>query len=108
MDKISRRVCGARDGACAGYASLGDSSMWIRFARLLGIGGLLLALTGCAPSLLITPVNDTASLEETQVQPGKGLFPKKIAIIEVEGMLLNARAGGFLQPQENKVSLFTQ
>ena len=42
------------------------------------------------------------------MQQGKGLSPDKIAIIEVEGMLANVRAGGFLQPQENKVSLFTQ
>jgi protease-4 len=29
-------------------------------------------------------------------------------MIEVEGMLLNARTGGFMQPEENKVSLFAQ
>jgi protease-4 len=32
----------------------------------------------------------------------------KIVIIEVEGMLLNAKTGGFLQAQENDVSLFAQ
>jgi protease IV len=70
---------------------------------------LLLVLTGCGtPSLLITPVANTNKLEEIEVQSGKGLYPDKVAIIEVEGMLLNARTGGFLQPQENKVSLFTE
>src|SRR5207249_2680230 len=29
-------------------------------------------------------------------------------ILDVEGMLMNAKSGGFLQPTENKVSLFTQ
>src|SRR6476646_8414288 len=29
-------------------------------------------------------------------------------MIEVEGMLMNARSGGFLQAEENKLSLFTQ
>jgi protease-4 len=64
---------------------------------------------GCGvPSFLITPVSSSTTLQERVVQRGKGLSPDKIAIIEVEGMLMNVRAGGFLQPQENKVSLFTQ
>lgn len=64
---------------------------------------------GCgAPSLLITPVANTNRLVEMEVQPGRGWFPKKVAVIEVEGMLTNARAGGLLQPGENKVSLFKQ
>src|SRR5206468_1964733 len=32
----------------------------------------------------------------------------KIAIVEVEGMLINAKSGGFLEPAENVLSLFTQ
>ncbi len=64
---------------------------------------------GCGvPSFLITPVSSSTTLQERVVQRGKGLSPDKVAIIEVEGMLMNVRAGGFLQPQENKVSLFTQ
>lgn len=66
-------------------------------------------LSGCGvPSFLITPVSNTNRLEEVQVQPGSGWSQPKIAIIEVEGMLVNARSGGFLQPTENKLSLFTQ
>ncbi len=66
-------------------------------------------LAGCgSPSLLITPVSDANHLEETEVQSGKGLFPDKIAIIEVEGMLINARSDGILQQGENPVSLFVQ
>lgn len=42
------------------------------------------------------------------MQSGRGGSTKKIAIIEVEGMLMNARVGGMFQAQENKVSLFTQ
>jgi protease-4 len=60
------------------------------------------------PSFLITPVSSSQSLREITVEPGQGWSPKKIAIIEVEGMLLNARTGGFLQAQENDVSLFAQ
>jgi protease-4 len=70
---------------------------------------LSLLSAGCGvPSFLITPVSSSTKLQERVVQKGKGFSSDKIAIIEVEGMLMNARAGGFLQPQENKVSLFTQ
>jgi protease IV len=64
---------------------------------------------GCgAPSFLITPVANANTLEESEVQPGKGMFPDKIAIIEVEGMLANIKTGGLLQATENPVSKFTQ
>jgi protease-4 len=68
-----------------------------------------LALAGCGmPSLLITPVGNTNTIEETEVQPGKGIGGGKIAIVEVEGMLMNARTGGILQAAENPVSKFAQ
>jgi protease-4 len=73
------------------------------------LAAVVLLAAGCGtPSFLITPVSNTSELEETQVAPGKGFAPSKVALIEVEGMLINAKTGGFLQPQENKLSLFTQ
>jgi protease-4 len=76
---------------------------------MLLLAAVFLFAGGCGtPSFLITPVSNTSELEETQVAPGKGFAPSKVAIIEVEGMLINARSGGFLQPEENKLSLFTQ
>lgn len=70
---------------------------------------MLLLVVGCgAPSLLITPVSNTNKLEESEVQPGKGWYPPKIAIIEVEGMIINARVGNILSQGENKLSLFAQ
>src|SRR5690349_10752477 len=66
-------------------------------------------LTGCsAPSFLITPVANNNTIDEVEVQPGRGWFAPKVAIIEVEGMLANARTGGLFQASENKLSLFTQ
>src|SRR5690242_18255355 len=63
-------------------------------------------LAGCGiPSFLITPVSNTNKLEESVVEEGNG---DKIAIIDLEGMLANAKAGGFLSPTENKLSLFVQ
>ncbi len=70
---------------------------------------LALALSGCGtPSFLITPVQNPTRLQEVAVRAGKGWMPEKVAIIEVEGMLANARAGGFLQPAENPLSLFVE
>jgi protease-4 len=65
---------------------------------------------GCnMPSLLIKPVSNTNELEEVTVESGKTFSSSKIAIIEIEGMLINAREGaGFFGPEENKLSLFTQ
>jgi len=69
----------------------------------------LMFLGGCGvSSFLITPVSSSSTLEETTVQAGSGFLPPKVVIIEVEGMLANSRSGGLLQPQENKLSLFTQ
>src|SRR5688572_33353171 len=79
-----------------------------RISRLLLlVTPLLLTAPGCGmPSFLVTPVSSSTKLMEEDVQPGKG--KGKIAIIPVEGMLMNVRTGGFMQAQENTVSLFAQ
>ena len=79
--------------------------------RIALVLSLLIAplLAGCGvPSFLITPVPNTNKLEEVTVREGSGWSRPKVAMIEVEGMLMNARTGGFLQPTENRLSLFTQ
>jgi len=69
----------------------------------------LIFVSGCgAPSLLITPVQNTSDLREVTVRSGRGFGADKIAIIEVEGVLANARTGGLLGSGENSLSLFTQ
>jgi protease-4 len=77
------------------------------------VAGWLFACVACAllggcgiPSFLITPVSNTNKLQEHVVQAGKS--GDKVAIIEVEGMLVNMKSGGMLQPTENPVSLFKQ
>ena len=75
--------------------------------RRLLIASLAVLLAGCGtPSFLITPVQNTSAMVETEVQPGKG--GGKVAVIEVEGMLMNAKTGSFLQAGENPLSVFTQ
>jgi len=81
--------------------------------RTVPIRSLLLALcltaAGCGtPSILLTPVDNTNKLDETTVMDGKGLFPNKIAIVELDGLISNARAGGLLGSGENPISLFAQ
>ena len=70
---------------------------------------LLCLAAGCgSPSFLVTPVANSNTLEEQEVEPGQGWSPGKVAIIGVEGMLANVRSGGLLQATENPLSLFTQ
>jgi protease-4 len=70
---------------------------------------MCLLLSGCGiPSFLITPVQNTNKLQEVAAEPEHGFSSDKIAIIEVEGMLINAKGGGLLQPTENQLSLFVQ
>lgn len=78
-------------------------------SRVKGLLLCLVMVAGCGtPSFLVTPVQNTNTLEEQTVMQGKGWATEKIAIVEVEGMLLNMRQSGLLQPTENRVSLFTQ
>jgi len=68
---------------------------------------LLTFLAGCGSgSFLITPVSDTSKLD--QVTVAEGSASAKVAIIPVEGMLLDEQNGGLLQASENPLSLFTQ
>lgn len=74
---------------------------------------LMAVLVGCVagcgvPSFLITPVSHAGGLREQAVRAGRGLSPDKIVLVEVEGMLLNAQSGGFMQPSENTVSRFVE
>src|SRR5258706_3148527 len=77
--------------------------------RVVCAAMFLSVASGCGmPSFLVTPVQNTSSLEEQQVSGGKGFGGGKIAIIEVEGMIANMKSGGFMQPTENQVSRFAQ
>jgi protease-4 len=68
---------------------------------------LFLLVAGCASgSLLITPVSNTNQLKQDVVEEGD--LTGKVAIIPVEGMLMDERTGGLLQPSENPLSLFVQ
>jgi protease-4 len=83
--------------------------MRLAASNLAGLFAGLLMIAGCGtPSVLLTPVDNTNKLEETTVMDGKGLFPDKIAIVELDGVIANAKTTGLLGGGENPISLFTQ
>ncbi len=70
----------------------------------------LALLAGCGPTAFrIEPVPTRRRLEETQIQRDKGLFVfDKIAVIDVDGLLINKRKRGFMREGDNPVSLFVE
>jgi protease-4 len=69
---------------------------------------VLILVGGCGtPSFLITPVANSNTLDEQELQSGSW-GGGKVVIIPVEGVLANAKVGGLLQPTENVLSIFTQ
>jgi protease-4 len=76
-------------------------------SRYLSFCLLAILCTGCG-SFLITPVTNSNELDQVQVKSGGVFNGSKIAIVEVEGLIANAKSSGFLQPTENPVSLFVQ
>jgi hypothetical protein len=67
---------------------------------------LVLLVSGCGiPSFLVTPVENPSELQQVQVAPGQGFFPAKVAIIPVEGTLIDERAVGLFSSADNPLSL---
>jgi protease-4 len=78
--------------------------VWLVLAAVMLAGG-------CGPGTgyLIRPVPVKEDLVETVVSRDPGLFvPDKVAVIDIDGLLFNARGGGLLGPRENPVSLFVE
>jgi protease-4 len=69
-----------------------------------------LALCGCFNSLLLTPVDTSSPVDETLVREAHHpiLCCNKVAIIDVEGMILNAKVGGLLSDGDNMMSTFRE
>jgi protease-4 len=67
-------------------------------------------LAGCGQTAFhIELVSTNKQLEETQIQRDEGLFVSdKIAIIDIDGLLVNRSKGGWLRRGENPVSLLIE
>ncbi len=64
---------------------------------------------GCGPtSFLVTPVSVDRSLKERVLLKGEGWAPPKIALIDIDGILLNARNDGFFSQGEQPVALLLE
>lgn len=68
-----------------------------------------LALTGCFNSLVLTPSNTGGPVCENEVTAADHcLCHAKIALIDVEGLIANARTSGLLGGGDNPVTLFKE
>jgi protease-4 len=76
------------------------------------LGLLALGVAGCYNGLLLKPVHVGGPVEEVTVcKPDHCLCRDKVAIIDVEGLLVNAKGGslfGLSDDAENPVSLFRE
>jgi protease-4 len=67
------------------------------------------AFTGCFNGLVITPTYVDGRLEESVIADAqRWTCRNKVAIIDVSGVMLNARTGGLLTSGENPVSFFRE
>ena len=68
-----------------------------------------LPMTGCFNGLVLTPTHVCCPVEETTITCAKGwLCKNKIAIINVDGMILNMRSSGLFSSGDNPVTLFRE
>ena len=75
---------------------------WIIFA-------LAFPLTGCFNGLLLTPTQVGGPLSETVMADSECcLCLNKVAVIDVEGIIMNARTSGLFGSGENPLSLFRE
>ena len=71
--------------------------------------GMSLLAAGCMPEgLLVTPVTARREMVEETLIREPGIFPDKVAMIDVSGILLNVREQRFLGEGEQPVSLLLE
>ena len=80
--------------------------MFGMFARL-GVLCVALSLVGCGPTTFVVGVSPgDQRMVTTVVEPAKSRTRDRVAVIDVTGMILNARIPGLLSEGENPVSVF--
>ncbi len=68
-----------------------------------------LPMTGCFNGLLLTPTHVGCPVEETEITCARRLLCRsKVAIIDVDGVIMNARASGLFSDGDNPMSLFRE
>jgi protease-4 len=78
------------------------------YVVLVWLGTFVLA--GCGPSaILVQRVSGKRELKETEIGRDKGAFVRdKIAVIDVDGLMVNREIGGFLSGGDNPVSSYVE
>lgn len=81
-----------------------------RIQLCVGLSLSMIALAGCGQTAFqIALVRTHRQLTETQIQGDRGLlFADKVAIIDVDGLLVNRQKRGLIRTGENPVSLFIE
>jgi protease-4 len=82
-----------------------------RSSGALGGGLILLAVVagGCVPdSFIITPISHKRGLIEEELAREAMFTQGKVAVIDVEGVILNSNEPGLLTPRENPLSLLLE
>jgi protease-4 len=78
-------------------------------ARWVLLTAAAIGTAGCFNGVLLTPTHVGGPVEETTVADACGLCCRnKIALIDVEGMILNARGSSLFGSGDNPVSLFRE
>ena len=67
------------------------------------------SLTGCFNGLLLTPVNTCSPVQEVVItEADHCLCRDRIALLDIQGMILNAKTSGLLGEGENMMALFRE
>lgn len=71
---------------------------------------LIVSLVGCAPSggILIRPAPTEQALQETVIRSDGWWVSDRIAIVDLDGMLINDRSEGWLAERDNPVNMFAE
>jgi len=78
-------------------------------AKTLAFIPMILAFVGCGPTAYkITPIPVSENLVETTVRTDRGVFLPKIALIDIDGILVNVRKSALLGPGENPTALVVE
>jgi protease-4 len=80
---------------------------WVVLLVLLFVVGTL--GSGCGGPAFLIGVGGEKRLEETEIERDEGLFVfDKIAVIDVDGLMINRQKSGLLRQGDNPVSLFVE
>lgn len=70
---------------------------------------VVILMPGCFNSIVLTPTNTSGPVEENLiVKSDRWLTRSKVAIIDVEGMLVNAKSTSMFSTSDNPVSVFRE